>query len=93
MSIQDDSFEIQRKIDRYKDTSEVHSAWQNFRTWAYALEEENDRLRINLNACVKVISISKQCICGSRLSTTKDMFCRKCKALPRDIHGFPIRKR
>ena len=93
MSIQDDSFEIQRKLSRYKDTDYIHRAWNNFRTWAYELEEENSRLRTNLNACTKVIAISKQCICGKPLSTANNIFCVKCQKLPRDVYGFPVRKR
>ena len=93
MSIQDDAFDIQRKLDRYEDSDYIHAAWKHFRDWAYALEEENNRLRVNLNCWTKVMGTRQQCICGAWLKTTKTIFCAKCKKLKKDIFGYPIRKR
>ena len=93
MSIQDDAFDIQRKLDRYGDTDHIHAAWDHFRTWAYALEEENDQLRFAFNAYKTVIKVHHLCICGNKLPKGNNTFCAKCSKLPRDNHGFPIRKR
>lgn len=95
MAIEDDAFDIQRALgaSRQKHHEATFKSWVSFRDWAYNLEEQNERLSFAFNAYKTIMKVHHLCICGNSLPKGNNVFCRKCAKLPRDNHGFPIRKR
>lgn len=95
MSIQDHALDIQRTLwkSKSKNRDYIIKAWNHFRDWAYALEEENKQLRYAFQAYKTVIKCYKLCICGDPLPKGNNTFCKKCSKLKRDANGLPIRKR
>jgi hypothetical protein len=95
MSIQDDAFNIERALNnrKAKNKDYICKSWLRFQKWAYEMEIELEQLRFAFNAYKTVIKVYHLCLCGEPLSKGNNIFCKKCAKLPKNIYGFPIRKR